>query len=175
MSIGTLGDPILPSTCSYAATFYHFPNHKIKLYDTFEKAISSLKKKEIDNVVIPSAYPKINPIIMDNQLECIDTFLYRIPDLVLAASLKSESSTTFNTLYYHPATLSLLNTINKNFKFHKQQTVRSNTESAYKASSDENSICITNQLCIAPNHLKVLQIIKPSFSMPFIVFKTKEI
>lgn len=170
MIIGTLGNKDFPSTCSYAAAQNQFVNHQIELFETFEQAISFLKRNEIDMVVIPAAYPNINPIIMDENLKVVETFLYNIPNLVLATNVNRDN---FDTLYLHPATLSLVDKIDKSITFSRVETVNSNTDAAMKVHLSQNNICITNQLCIEPHHLKILQIIKPTFIMPFICFKKK--
>lgn len=172
MLVGTLGNPNSLSTCSYVATTAYFPNVEIKLYETFELASIALKEQEIDRMVVPAAYPSINPIIMDENLKCVDVFLYDIPNLVLAVR-KDCNSSSFKNLYLHPATLSLVDRIDEGFIINHKCNVTSNTEAAYQVSLSIDNICITNQLCVEEYNLDIKQIIKPSFAMPFIVFQRK--
>ncbi|KPN71115.1 prephenate dehydratase domain-containing protein [Neisseria sp. 83E34] len=172
--IGTLGNKMYPSTCSYAAVAHHFFNRNILLFSTFEECMTALKERSINIGVVPAAYPKINPIIMDDDLQVADTFMYRIPDLVLAAN-QENNIRHFHHLYFHPATKSLFSKINSQFSFKEIIPADSNTDAALKVkqSGRENNLCITNALCVAQQDLKALQILKEGFVMPFICFTRK--
>lgn len=169
MIIGTLGNKKFPSTCSYVAALDQFPSGTINLYSTFEEAVHCLKRHEVDKVVIPAAYPRINPIIMDEDLEVVSTFIFKIPDLVLAA--KNISDSEFECLYFHEATLSLLNRIEDKFCFKSKHMANSNTEAALQAGLSDKNACITNSVCVGKFGLNILQTVKLGFKMPFIVFK----
>ncbi|WP_165088232.1 hypothetical protein [Neisseria yangbaofengii] len=171
MIIGTLGNTEFPSTCSYVAVVGQFPGSAINLYSTFEEAVHCLKRHEVDKVVIPAAYPKINPIIMDEDLEAVNSFIFKIPALVLAA--KNVSDSEFECLYFHEATLSLLNRIEDKFCFKSKQTANSNTEAALQAALSDKNACITNFVCVGKFGLNILQTVKSGFKMPFIEFKDR--
>ena len=168
--LGTLGDKAFPSTCSYAAAIEHFPEEEVVLFDTFEECIKNLKNKELDVVIIPAAYPSIAPIIMDDPLQIVQTFLYRIPDLVLAK--KYDSSISASRLYFHPATESLLSKSDEEVRFKETIPVNSNTDAALKVKvSTAHDLCVTNELCAKQQDLEIVQILKKDLNMPFICFK----
>lgn len=164
--IGTLGDPLYPSTCSYAAAVHYYPKEKIILFPTFEECIHALKQHRIQSVLIPAAYPNINPIIMDEELRVTETFLYRIPNLVLAQKGTHHQS---EILYLHPATRSLCSKIHPSYQ--QSVFVSSNTEAALKAIHTPESLCITNQLCAEQWQLNIKQVMRQDLAIPFIHFQ----
>ncbi|MBS9780076.1 MAG: hypothetical protein KGV51_05550 [Moraxellaceae bacterium] len=174
MIVATLGDNNTPSTCSFLSTEHRFPNENIQLFNSFEDCITQVKIKNSDITVIPSAYPFINPIIMDEKLEVFDVFLYKIPNLVIATHHRNNLLNIFDNLFYHPATETLLKKAHVRYSFLNKNTVQSNTESAQKAIKIKNSACITNEYCVNKFDLKILQVLRKDLVMPFLCFKRKD-
>lgn len=108
---------------------------------------------------------------MDESLEVVNSFIFEIPDLVLAA--KNSSDSEFECLYFHEATLSLLNKIEDKFRFKSKQTANSNTEAALQAELSDKNVCITNSICVVELGLNILQTVKSGFKMPFIEFQNR--
>lgn len=170
MIITTLGDNAYPSTCSYLAAQKQYPGEKIILLDSFEACLESLKIGNSDISIIPAAYPKLNSIIMDDNFEINNTFIHKIPDLVLSCKYNENE---FSCLYYHIATQILLKKISKSYK--NKQLVNSNTEAALKVkSSSSYDLCITNRFCAEQQSLIILQILRKELKMPFLCFSKKE-
>ncbi|OOF88839.1 hypothetical protein BKG94_04480 [Rodentibacter ratti] len=105
MIITTLGDNAYPSTCSYLAAQKQYLGEKITLLDSFEACLESLKIGNSDISIILATYPKLNSIIMDDNFEINNTFIHKIPDLVLSCKYNENE---FSCLYYHIATQILL-------------------------------------------------------------------
>ena len=167
-TIATLGDPpINHLTSSYYVAEKRQLARQIVCFDSFEAAAQAAISGETQAALIAGAYPKIRAIIMDERLTCIDAFVEQIPPLVVCGP-QSVAPDHVETIYLHPATLSLLPEV----KIGAAQSVETKATSAAaaKAKEDGQSIAICNKLAADYYGLTIHQELRPSLNMPFSIF-----
>ena len=152
--IATLGPQ---GTCSSQAARYFIDNFleygEVNLYATFEEGIELLKKKEVDYVVIPSAYRRIADIIFDDLefIEIQNVFKFPTPRLVLASKNKN---TEIKRLATHSSPYSLLKTDFSDTKFVE---AKSNSDAAEIVLNNQADACITTIICAENNRFYVIR------------------
>jgi hypothetical protein len=168
--IATLGDARINVSCSLLASLSRFPSARMIGCENFEIAVSKVKSGEAEKVVVPSAYPKIASILMDESLKLDEVYRYKIPSLVLATTggeIKKRE-----ILYYMPATYSLINNIS-NFEFSVGVQTASNELAAMRLLSHTEcgaAGCITNAVVAKHFNLIVHQVLRSERDMGFHVF-----
>jgi hypothetical protein len=175
MIIATLGEEENPFTCSYEAAVSYLKNADIQLFSSFEAAAEAVKTKKATKLIVPAAYPKINPLIMDEGLIAKESFIHTIPALVLAGCHVADTYELEKlTLFYHPATEVLISEIDSKYCIEHQVAVSSNSEACYKLlnANDKIHLALTNELCVAGFGLKILQVLRVGIRMPFVCFES---
>lgn len=164
--VGTLGGPG-GVTCSAAATASWGRAEVVRLYPSFEEAACDTKAGRISGFVVPCAYPSLGSFIMDSRLLAQDTFIQRIPDLVLVGRNSPEMPRA-NVLFHHRATLPLLPEIK--IPFDESRVVSSNIEACERLHEFTDAIAITNSLCASSFGLTVYATLRVGIRMPFVLF-----
>lgn len=171
--LGTLCDDPMGITCSMHIARQWGGAKTIEPFDTFEDACAAVKDKRIDAFLVPAAYPCLNAFIMDAELVVFDTFIMRIPALVLATS--NENTTRgVDFLFHHPAVAPLLSEMD--LPYTKAIEVSSNVDACRKHMAlVHNSACITNALCVEHFNMRVVQTLRDGICMPWICFRKADL
>ena len=171
--VGTLGDDLEHAhlTCSYDAVKKWGRSVGIvgiRPFPSFEAAAEALKREELSAVVVPAAYPRLGSLIYDSALMVRESFLMKIPNMVLAG-LAPLAPNYVHSLYHHPATAPLLKEVP--FRVVETRAVSSNSKACMALLSDpQPAAVITNALCASFYELKVYRVLRVGIRMPFIVF-----
>lgn len=166
--LGTLGSTDGFLTCSMHIAKEWDNADEIKPYPYFEDAAADLRAGIINCLLVLGAYPKISDFIMDLELEVAETFIRKIPPLVLCGT-KDILPESIETVFHHPATTHLLSEIDTSFMDNK--VVSSNPEACRMVlEKPDNSICITNGLCPEYYGLKTYKVLRDGIKMPWICF-----
>jgi len=169
--LGTLGDPSVPgATCSEHVALRCGARHVVP-YPSFEAAAGDVMKGKIEVVFVPAAYPDAFHFIQSADLILVDTFVVRIPPLVVAGPL--ESNGYGRKLFYPAATAPLLPEIRGRYEM--ALTVYSNVEACKSILEERGTICITNSICAEQFNLQVFQTIRSGVLMPFYIFAAAKI
>lgn len=163
--LGTLGKDVSDPTCSMLAAQKIKVKDAIIGYSTFEEAIADLKCKMVQEVLIPAAYPNIRTFLMDEQLKVKKIFVFDIPDLVLVTEKELDE---YRTIFLHPATESLLDFVT--IKFKTKNFVNSNSIACEMVLKNKECCAITNRSCAVSYNLEILEVLRKSIHMPFMVF-----
>jgi hypothetical protein len=161
--VGTLGDET-GQTCSMDAVCRWGHAGEVIPFGTFELAAKATRSAHIDAFIVPAAYPGVNGFIMDPELEVSETFVSKIPALVLVALREVES--TVSRLFHHPATTPLIAELDCTAK--ERIEVVSNVEACAAAVRDKDSIAITNSLCADYFRIPIRKILREGIKMPWI-------
>lgn len=165
-SFATLDEPPFGLTCSRQAVSSFAPGAEVSPASSFEEAREITMSGRAAAFVVPAAYPKIGNFLQDDALRVVAVFLFRIPALVLASAGKVLNGPAAR-VFHHPATAPLVP--KANLQVGELTAVSSNTAAAARA-HETGGTCITNAACAAHFGLRVLQILRPSMPMPFVVF-----
>lgn len=166
--LGTLGDDEGFLTCSMHIAKKLHNADTIVPYPLFEEAAKDLKSERISCLLVPGAYPKINSFIMDSELEVSESFVRKIPALVLSG-FEKKSPPNIDIIFHHPATAFLLSEVTTSYK--ENIAVSSNTESCKMVIENKNrSIAITNQLCADHYGLTTYKVLRKGINMPWVCF-----
>ncbi|KGE18724.1 hypothetical protein [Paenibacillus wynnii] len=169
--LGTLGDNEGYLTCSMHVAKSMNNADTIVPYPLFEEAAKDLKSERISCLLVPGAYPKINSFIMDSELEVSESFVKKIPALVLCGS-KEDCPTTIHIIFHHPATTYLLSEISTSYK--ENINVSSNPEACRMVIDNTDcSIAISNQLCADHYGLSTYKVLRKGINMPWVCFIKK--
>jgi len=118
------------------------------------------------------AYPRLNALIFDEALVIRETFLRRIPPLVLVGAYDTIPD-DLRVLYHHPATTPLLP--ETGLSFQPTELVSSNSVACkLLLDSPDDSLAITNQLCSDHYGLHIFKVLRPGTLMPWVVFGRAE-
>jgi len=157
-SIGTLCDEPNGLTCSFDAARRWGRAKQIVSYPTFEEAAQAAKNSAISAFLVPCAYPQLSSFIMDTELVAKESFLLRIPSLVLVGTDSTP-----------PATTPLLPEVP--ISFQKSEFVTSNTKSCIRLLEKPSvAIAITNSLCASFYQLNTYKTLRKDILMPFLCF-----
>ena len=169
--LGTLGDEEGFLTCSMHVAKHIQNAQVIKPYPSFEEAAEDVKLRKISCLLVPGAYPQVSNFIMDSKLHVSETFIEKIPPLVLCGR-ESQPPADINVIFYHAATTHLLRETGLNFR--KGVTVSSNSEACRRVvGSCNTAVAITNQLCAEHYDLRVYEVLRQAIEMPWICFTGK--
>lgn len=166
--LGTLGDSSGDLTCSMHVARVWGRAEQIEPHSSFENAGLALKDGRVDAILVPGAYPRLGEFIMDAELAANETFVMRIPALVLA--MKSGSATEHVAhLFHHPATASLLS--ETGLRWALAVPVSSNVEACRRLLDEDSAVaCITNLLCAQHFGLAIVKTLRSGVLMPWICF-----
>ncbi|OAX45430.1 hypothetical protein [Paenibacillus sp. AD87] len=166
--LGTLGDEEGFLTCSMHIAKKLNNSDIIKPYPEFEAAAEDLKSGEISCLLVPGAYPKLNSFIMDSELVVSESFVEKIPALVLSG-FHAECPDQIDVIFHHPATTYLLSELS--IIYRESSTVSSNPEACRKVMHHtERSIALTNQLCADHYGLVTYKVLREGINMPWVCF-----
>ncbi|ULO06222.1 hypothetical protein H1230_24780 [Paenibacillus sp. 19GGS1-52] len=166
--LGTLGDNEGFLTCSMHIAKNLNNADTIVPYPLFEEAAKDLKSERISCLLVPGAYPKINSFIMDSELEVSESFVKKIPALVLSG-FGGKCPENIDIIFHHPATTYLLSEITTSYK--ENIAVSSNPEGCRMVIKNINrSITITNQLCADHYGLTTYKVLRKGINMPWVCF-----
>ena len=151
--ITTLGPE---GTCSENAAKTFILNKGVKaeilLKESFEDCIASLKNKNADIVIVPSAFKELNELIFRNlgKIEITESFVLNTPALVFA----KKDSKTIKKIATHPSPLILLEKVAPKSKI---ILTNSNSISALKVAGEEADACITTEIAAKNNNLSIIK------------------
>ncbi len=166
--IGTLCDEPNCLTCSFFIAREWGQAETILPFPTFELAAQAVKDGQIETCLVAGAYPRLNGLIFDEGLVIRETFLRRIPPLVLVGTHDTIPD-DLRVLYHHPATTPLLSETGLNFQ--PTELVSSNSVACkLLLSSPDDSLAITNKLCSDHYGLHIFKVLRPGTLMPWVVF-----
>ncbi|MFC9711286.1 hypothetical protein ACFTRD_24410 [Paenibacillus sp. NPDC056933] len=166
--LGTLGDDEGFLTCSMHIAKKLGNSERIKPYPEFEAAAEDLKSGVISCLLVPGAYPKLNSFIMDSELVVSESFVEKIPALVLSG-FDAVCPEQIDIIYHHPATTYLLSELDTIYR--ESRTVSSNPEACRKVMHNkEKSIALTNQLCAEHYGLVTYKVLREGINMPWVCF-----
>ncbi|WP_339273512.1 hypothetical protein MKY59_20700 [Paenibacillus sp. FSL W8-0426] len=166
--LGTLGDDEGFLTCSMHIAKKMDNSDLIKPYPEFEAAADDLKSGEISCLLVPGAYPKLNSFIMDSDLVVSESFVEKIPALVLSG-FQVVCPEQIDIIYHHPATTYLLTELD--IIYRENCTVSSNPEACRKVMlNTERSLALTNQLCADHYGLVTYKVLREGIQMPWVCF-----
>ena len=106
-TIATLGDVATSITCSQVIAKEAFPNALRIGTDSFESAAQMVKDGVVRFVLVPGAYPKVGPLLMDEDLMLERVFKAKIPELAFGNVL-NDITAPLEAVYHHAAVTSLL-------------------------------------------------------------------
>jgi hypothetical protein len=171
-SVATLGDAETGLTCSTFVARRMFPGWKVHGSPSFEEAAYMLRQGQADALLIPGAYPNAKDFLMDEELTLLEATKYGIPALVATAIDNGKAS--YDRLFYHPATASLLSRITC-FGFGEAVQVSSNEVAAERML--ENPVryaAVTNELVTKHFGLPVSQVLRTERDMAWFVFVNRQ-
>lgn len=169
--LGTLGDDEGFLTCSMHIAKKMDNSDMIKPYPEFEAAAEDLKSGAISCLLVPGAYPKLNSFIMDSDLVVSESFVEKIPALVLSG-FHAACPEQIELIFHHPATTYLLSELN--IAYRENSTVSSNPEACRQVMlNTETSIALTNQLCADHYGLVTYKVLREGIQMPWVCFTKK--
>lgn len=170
--LGTLGDEEGYLTCSMHIAKKMDNADQIKPYPHFEEAAEALRSGNISCLLVPGAYPRINHFIMDAELKVSETFIEKIPSLILCG-VQDSCPEQVKKIYHHPATTYLLSEINT--VYIENVPVSSNPEACRMTLQSPNeSIAISNQLCANFYGLTTYEVLRDGIDMPWVCFTKSE-
>lgn len=168
--IATLSDS-LGLTCSFSVAEGVCQPKRIVRVEAFERGAELVKEGAVNAVLVPGAYPGINAMLMDGELEVLDVFLAKIPDLVLVGR-KDVICNVVPSVYYHPATSPLFSRIG--CEIQSMIPVSSNPEACIKLQKGhQDDLAITNRLCAEYYKLKIHMVLREAINMPWALFGKK--
>ena len=167
--LGTLGGERGDLTCSMHVARTWNGADGVEPFGSFEEAGLALKRGQLDGVLIPGAYPRLGEFIMDAQLVVTDSFVMRIPDLLLARKHRCRD-VAVERVYHHPATTSLIP--ETGLTGFIAVPVTSNVAACEALLSDNGAAaCITNRLCAIHFELDVVLTLREGLLMPWVCFR----
>jgi hypothetical protein len=166
--LGTLGDENGFLTCSMHVARKIDKANLIKPYPHFEDGSADLKSGHISCLLVPGAYPKIGSFIMDSQLVVAETFVERIPSLVLCG-VPPECPREVNSIIHHPATTYLLR---ETEVAHQNCILASSNPEACRMLLRESrsAVAITNQPSAEFYDLAIYKVLREGIRMPWVCF-----
>lgn len=170
--VATLGDPVSGTTCSMLVAKSHFPQYGRLGSESFEEASYMVVGGSAKKLLVPAAYPKANDLLMRSDLRIVDTFTASIPELVLVAG-GDPSVRERDLLYYHPATMSLIDKI-IGYDFRLGEQVRSNEIAVQKlldGAKPDRLGAITNRVVAEYYGYEIQQVLRPAVDMAWLVFE----
>lgn len=166
--VGTLCDDPAGLTCSFDAVKRWGKARIIEPYNTFEEAATAVKNDEISAFIVPCAYPRLSYFIMDPDLVTHETFIIRIPSLIVVGK-EPDMPSAVDVIFHHPATTPLLSEIP--FDFQRDKDVTSNSKACVELlNATSQAAAITNELCATFYQLKTYKVLRPGIMMPFACF-----
>ncbi len=166
--LGTLCDEPSCLTCSFSIARQWGKAERIDPYPTYEEAANDVKLGKIDACLVAGAYPKLGFLIFDEDLMVKETFVMRIPSLVLVG-IEPKKPAHVKTLFHHPATVPLLPETGVDYDEHEFVTSNSKACTTLLARPDQ-AIAITNRLCAHHFGLHIYNVLRPGTMMPWLVF-----
>ncbi|QHJ01222.1 hypothetical protein GT347_26470 [Xylophilus rhododendri] len=140
--LATICDDPLGLTCSMDVASRWGAARELLPHSSFELAALSVKEGNADAFLVAGAYPHLNAFIMDADLLVRDTFVMKIPALILACRA-NERSNEFGTLFHHPAVTPLLSELAVGWK--EAVHAPSNSQACRELiSAPGPALCITN-------------------------------
>lgn len=173
--VATLGDPLSGTTCSMQVAEKHFPHFGRLGSESFEEASYMVVGGSASVLLVPAAYPKVSDLLMRSDLRVVDTFTAPIPELVLVVD-GDVSVLDRTVLYYHPATMSLIEKIEE-FSFKTGEQVLSNDVAVTRIIDNLNPGrlgAITNRVVADHYGYEVQQVLRPAVNMAWLVFRSAE-
>jgi prephenate dehydratase len=168
--LGTLGDAEGYLTCSMHVARKIEKANLIRPYAQFEDGVVDLKSGNISCLLVPGAYPKIGSFIMDSQLEVAETFVERIPSLVLCG-VADQCPAEASAVIHHPATTYLLPEIG--VAYGESVPASSNPEACRMLLREPRAaVAITNQPSAEFYNLAIYKVLREGIRMPWVCFIT---
>jgi hypothetical protein len=173
--IATLGDP-LASTCSmeFAREYLSPGSGRIDGYASFEEAAAAVLLGNADTVLVPSAYPRADLVIQNDDLYLDDLFRAQMPDIVAIGRAEKPRK-----LYYHAALTRdagrLLSQWNRMWgpdwsDCVKRITVDSNPVACQKVLADPEAAGLTNVIAARAYGTPVGQTMGAGRAMPCVLY-----
>ncbi|GAA3879526.1 hypothetical protein [Streptomyces sedi] len=172
-SVATLADEPDGLTCSVAVGTEYFAGlaERLSGYPSFELAADSVREGREDALLVPGAYAEVRGFFFDPELVAVGAFLSRLPDMVLVASDGGRAD-SYRRLCHQPATLRLLDQIDKSFD--EVLPATSNTTAVRDiVQGRPDTLAVTNRLVAEHHGLDVIQVLARGTPMAFIVFERK--
>lgn len=169
-TIATLGDVATSITCSQVIAKEAFPNALRIGTDSFESAAQMVKDGKVHLLLVPGAYPKVGPLLMDEDLMLERVFKAKIPELVYGNVL-NDIMAPVETVYHHAAVTSLLPKV-PCYGCGTQFIPVSSNEVAYQAMTThgERAGCVTNKVVLDHFRRPSLMTLRTARDMAWLVF-----
>lgn len=166
--IATLGDEPCEVTCSYDTALRWGRAREIRPVPSFEEGAAAVKRGEVSALLVPGAYPHLNALIFDADLDVRESFVMDIPNMVLAGREKT-APTEVETIFHHPATTPLLSEVP--IVFTESVFAVSNSKACKMLlESSTSAVAITNNLCATYFGLTTYRVLRVRRRMPWVVF-----
>lgn len=121
----------------------------ISLFSSYEEAVTSVKKRKNNILLVANAYKDIHDIYMENDISLIGSFIKETPLYGIASKrlqrddFLAEKSVQIAS---HHAPLSMIDVIKKDFDLNVDIVdCMSTSEAAYFVSTDKYRYCLTNE------------------------------
>ncbi len=169
-SIATLGDVATSITCSQVIAKEAFPEALRVGTDSFEAAAQMVKDGMARLLLVPGAYPKVGPLLMDEDLMLERVFKAKIPELVYGNVL-NDVLAPVEAVYHHAAVTSLLPKV-PGYGCGTQFIPVSSNEVAYQAmmTHGERAGCVTNKVVLDYFRKPSLMTLRTARDMAWLVF-----
>jgi hypothetical protein len=175
-SVATLGDEPTGLTCSVIAGRRWAPGNAAAVlgYPSFELAAAAVRTGEHDALLVPAAYPEIRNFFFDAALKAVETFLDRLPDMVLALPAGTPGGRHLDVVYHHPATVNLVRQLPYDVAAARHASSNSAACRDALAHTGGSAAAVTNQTSADHYGLRTVDVLAAGTAMGFVVFVRKD-